>query len=338
MSDDQTDDAGPQFAQIEVTDSGTDTEADHDETAGESRPLDEVDEVDEAEVDEAGEDYEDLPYDGGPRSRVLRPAIAVASAAVVLAACAVGYQAVIPVKHVARSRLARLVIDRPGVPAYNIKPSNSAQEQASQTGLTSLQKASTKSPNETGVYAIDWAPSQATGMGLATFLFPTDSQASAGFSQLVTQQLAANSYTSGGLKRQSTFTLPGIAGGRGAMYIPAKKSASASDLVVTTFRVGRVIAVDEALTNTTPQADAITVANNEHAHLNQVEPGFSLQYVTHPQTATILWAAGSVALAFLVAWAPFGWRWRRRRREARWAAEMANRVVVRGAVIKKHRI
>ena len=259
-------------------------------------------------------------------------------AVVVLAIAAVGYQAVIPSVHVIRTRLARLVVSKPGVAAYNAaKPQSGAQDDT-QTGLAAVTAAAKRSPNQTGVYTTGWSASQSSGVAIGAFLLPNDAAAVAALPQLRTQQLAATSYSSASLTRRSTYTLADVPGLSGSVYTPSSKSAAAMPgLVVAAFRYGRVVVEVEAVTSTNTQADANMVARVEYASLRRVEPGFSLTEVYRPPEATALWAAGAVSLAAVMALGPVARRRRAQRRLRRFEEEMARRVVVGKQVISKHR-
>jgi len=321
-------------------------EPDESDEPGENADSGEPDEHgDRGEPDESGDGGEpDDPGEPGeessrraPSTSKWRPAFAVTRAVVVLAVAAVGYQAVIPSNHIVRSRLARLALTEPGVAGYNVKPANAGEQPAAQTGLTALVSAAKRSPNETGVYAIEWAPSQPNAAGDVVLLLPTRAQAAVVLSEVRAQQLAVKSYSSEGLVRRSTYTVDGIPGATGSVYTAsATGAASMPGLVVTSFQFGRAVVVSEALSITHTQADADTIASNEYARLRRVEPGFTLNVVDRPMVATILWGAGAVALAAVVALGPLARRRRMNRRQRRIEEELSRLVVVHGRAISKH--
>ena len=279
----------------------------------------------------------DVP-DRRPRSPYRTAGFATARAVVVLAVAAVGYQAVIPVTHVVRTRLAGLVVSEPGVAGYNVKPSGAAEQSDSQTQLAAVTAAAKRSPNDTGVYSIEWMQSASDVAGLVVLLLPTDAQATETLSQVRTQQMAATSDSANGLTRRSTFAVDGVPGSAGALFAPSAPSKSPGpSLVVTAFRSGRVVALSEVLSTAHTQSGATTLAVNEYSHLRRVVPGFSLKVVKRPMAATALWAAAAVALALLVALGPIGRRRLARRRQQRLEEELSHRVVVHGQVITKRR-
>ncbi len=305
--------------------------------------TDEPDQPDE--LDDGGEP--DGPVEPGepgepfvPRadSPYRQPAFVVARAVVVLAVATVGYQAVIPTTHVVRARLAHLVLGEPGVAGYNVKPTQAAEQPAAGIPLTTVTAAAKRSPDQTGVYAIEWVKSQTDAAGQVAFLLPSTTQAAATVPQVATAQLGATSYASNGLTRRSTFTVAGVPGSMGSLYTPSAKSKTpVPSLVITAFRYGRVVAMTELQSVAQTQEAATTITVNEYAHLRQVESGFTLKVTNRPVVASALWAAAAVALAAAAAFGPVAWGRMAARRRRRIEQELANRVVVRGQVITKRR-
>jgi hypothetical protein len=296
--------------------------------------TDQPDEADEGvEPDGPGE-----PVAPRAHSPYRQPAFAVARAVVVLAVATVGYQAVIPTTHLVRARLAHLVLGEPGIAGYNVKPTQAAEQPAAGIPLTTVTAAAKRSPNQTGVYAIEWVKSQTDAAGQVAFLLPSAAQAAATVPQVATGQLGAASYASNGLTRRSTFTVGGVPGSMGALYTPTAKSKTpVPSLVITEFRYGRVVAMTELQSVAQTQAAATTATLNEYTHLRQVESGFTLKVTNRPVVASALWAAAAVGLAAIAAFGPIAWSRMAARRRRRIEEELANRVVVRGQVITKRR-
>jgi hypothetical protein len=261
-------------------------------------------------------------------------------AVIVLVAAAVGYQKVIPITHVDRTRLARLVITRPGVKEFNTKPAQAAELPVAKTGLSVLEAAAKKAPDTSGSYLVAWAgagPNNA--MESVVFLAPTAAVAKKLEAQVLTMNLSPQALSSSSLSRVSTFSVPGVPGSNGSLYASTAKTPGASQLAVTTFQDGRVVTVTEALHPTSAQPDSETATTTEYRHLQAVTPGFTLKVVHRPLTATILWAAGAVVIAGLVALSPaIVGRTRRRRRDRREAEEQARGSLVPGhKITKRHR-
>jgi hypothetical protein len=282
----------------------------------------------------ADPDAASVESQAAPRRRRLW---AVVRAAAVLVVAAVVYQLVIPQTHVVRTRLSGLALLRPGVARYNVKTPQAGEQPASATQLAAVVAAAKKSPNQTGVYAITWAPSQTSGAGIIVYLLPSPTQAEAALPQLRAQQEAAGSYTSQGFSRRSTYTVGAVPGSSGATYTPTSRSSGTGELGVTTFRYGRVAGAVEVFAPSGTEADASTMATSEYNLLKRVEPGFTLKKVTRPVLASSLWIVGALLVALVVALTPALRRGRAERRQRRIDEELSHIVVVRGQTISKHR-
>ncbi len=244
---------------------------------------------------------------------------ALVGVAVVVIGSVAGYQTLIPKTHVVRARLARLVVSRPGVKAYDIKATSAAEQPVAQSGLALLQAAAKRFPAETGIYSKIWAPAPKvpSGAGVIAFLLPSTATARSVDRVLKAQQGGPKSSTSNSLVRRANFTVSGVPGSAGAVYGSSAKPKSGQatpTLAVAAFRFGRVVALAEVVSTSGTQQAVQVVARNEAAHLRTVEPGFSLLVVTHPTGPSLVWGAGSLLLLLIVGSSPFGWdHWRRRR-------------------------
>jgi hypothetical protein len=298
--------------------------------------YDDSDEDDEDDEDDDDDEDDEAAWSPSPHRRA---AFAVARALVVLAVAAVGYQAVVPTVHVVRGRLARLVPTKSGVAAFDKTHAQSGEQDATKTGIAAAATATKQSPNRTGLYSIEWSPTQNSVAGFIAFLLPSDSTATTALAQIRTQQLAVGSYSSSSLTRTSTYTVAGVPGSYASVYAPSAKAAgSAPGLVATAFRYGRVVAVSEvASSNATARPDADTMTTGEYANLRHLGTGFSLSVTRRPVVATALWAASAGVLAAIAALVPVVRRRRAQRRRQAYEAEMASRVVIGARVIVKHR-
>jgi hypothetical protein len=285
---------------------------------------------------EPGQPAEPALGDARPGSAGRTAAFAAGRALVVLVAATVGYQFVVPTHHVVRNRLSLLVITKPGIAAFDkTKPQAGAQDDT-QTGLAALTSAAKRSPNQTGLYSVEWSPSQTSAAGVVAFLFPDAATAATAEAELRTQQLSAKANAANSLTRTDTFTVPGAPGSAGSVFSPSSKSEPT--LSTALLRQGRVVSLTEVIgASSSAKADSITLAVNENARLRQVAPGFTLKVTRYPTTATILWGVGAALLAALAGLVPILWRRRRERRRLAYEAELASRVVVGGKVIVKHR-
>lgn len=290
--------------------------------------------------------------------RLRRPAFAVARAIVVLAIAGAGYAVVIPMHHdrktrVVDSRLAELTIPETGVAGYKAKPASAGAQSVSNVGLAVMTAAAKQDPGHTGLYSKDWsakAKGSSDAIGLIVFLLPTPAKAQAVLNQVSKMELAASAQSANSLVRHATFTVPGVPGSAGSLFVPKKATKTSQDLGVSIFRHGSIVSFVQAAatTKTTAAVDevrdhVITVTKAQAEHVQNVKPGFTLVELvrpagtTIPTTASIVWIAGSVVVAFLAAVGPLLYGRARRRRQARLQAELDRMIVVRGQTITKRR-
>ncbi len=265
-----------------------------------------------------------------PSPRGRRAVLAAVRGVVVLVVAVIGYQALIPQTHTDRTRLKQLVVTRPGVKAFDVKASGAAEQPAARVGLAAVVAAAKRDPNGTGVYSIEWTPTQSSGAGLVAFLLPSKADAAAVLRQVRSQQLAANTYATDSLARRSTFAVTGVAGSVGAVYSSTSTTGAATRLGAVAFASGRVVAIVQVLNSPATQTDASAVSRTEATHLGHVEPGFSLKKTTRPPVATILWALLTIVVLLLAVSGPWivgAVAARRRRREQ----ERLDRLVVVGS-------
>jgi hypothetical protein len=273
-----------------------------------------------------------------PPSGRRRAVFAVLRALAVLAIAAVVYPFVVPTVHVVRTRLSRLVPTKTGVAAFDKATPQAGEQDDTKTGIAILTTAAKRSPNQTGLYSIEWSPSDSSGAGSIAFLLPNESDASTALSQIRAQQLGTDSYASNSLTRAATYAVPGVPGSYAAIYRPPAKDAGSPTLAVTALRYGRVVAVSEAASQgSTAQAAANTITAREYSNLRRLGAGFTLSVTRYPFVATTLWIVGAVVLAAVAALGPVAWRRRAQRRRRADEEEMVHRVVVGKRVIVKHR-
>lgn len=275
----------------------------------------------------------------GPRRRSHHRSawLAAGRGLVVALLAAIGYQAVVPVSHIDRGRLAGLVSVHSGVKEFAGKPTSAGEQQgAAQSGLAALVTATNKSPEHTGVYRAEWAaPPAKDAAEVVAFAMPSAAAAQRLLVQFVSTELSANAEASASLHRVSTGPVPAIPGSSGALFMGSSPAAGSPDLAVVAFRVGTAVAVTEVVTVSGTQAEARSMAMAQYQHLRAVEPSFTLAVVDHPLLATLVWVVGAVIVTLVVALGPlvFG-RFRRRREQLR--QEDLDRQV-RGHAITKQR-
>jgi hypothetical protein len=257
-------------------------------------------------------------------------------AVIVLVVAFIGYERYIPIHHVERGRLSRLVVTAPPA-GFKAKPT-AAEVPASSSPFAALKTAATHSPNNTGSYSLQWTGS-ATSTDVASLLaswLPDAAAAATVQGQAGTTYLATASFKTDSYSLLSHFSVPQVAGAQGATFGPAK--GATPRLAVVVFRQGRIVVVDYAQQATAAKAvaAATSLAQVESTHLKQVGSGFTLKVTIWPLTASLIYAGVAVALAALVVVVPIGVsRGRRHRRLAREAA--ARRALQgRGRKIAKH--
>jgi hypothetical protein len=336
-----TDEPGPDdwVPRATATDPASGSQPAAEEPQDEEPPLPQG-ELDEAQLPEDEVDQEEQEEEEAlsrrPGSARRSAGFAAGRALVVLAAAGIGWYLVVPTHHAERSRLSMLVISQPGVTAYAKTKPQAGEQDDTQTGVAAVSAAAKKSPNQTGVYSIQWSPSQSSGAGVVALLFPNPSDAATAVSQLTDQQLSAGANSADSLTRTATFTVPGVPGSAGSVFSPSTKTDPT--LATTLFRQGRVVSLAQAVSSAeTAKADSTTLALNQYAKLRQVESGFTLSVKDYPVLTSGLWGAGAVVIAALAALGPILWRRRAEKRQLAYEAELASRVVVGRQVIVKHR-
>lgn len=289
--------------------------------------------------------------------RFRKPAFALARAIVVLAIAGAGYAVIIPTHHdrktrVVDSRLAELTIPETGVAGFKTKPSSAGVQPSSNVGISVLTTAAKQDPGHTGLYTKDWSGSakgSTDAIGLVVFLLPTPAKAQTVLNEVSKMELTASAQSANSLERTSTFTVPGVTGSAGSVFVPKKPTKTSQDLAVGISRQGSVVSfVQVALTSSSTAASeasahVISVAKAQDEHVKTVEPRFTLIELVHPAgtsyptTASIIWIAGSVVVAILAALGPIFYGRARRRHQQRVQAELDRMIVVRGQTITKRR-
>jgi hypothetical protein len=159
---------------------------------------------------------------------------------------------------------------------------------------------------------------------------PSASDAAAVQKQAVSTELAAGSFK--GLDNYSLerrFAIAGLPGGQAALFGPASSKASGG-VAAAVVPEGRYVVFDFVQMTTIAKAQvALTaLANAEDLQLRRVGQGFSLSETHWPLEASLVFVAGTVALAALVVLVPLGVR--RGRQRQRSAREAASRRAVKG--------
>ncbi len=283
----------------------------------------------------------DVDAPATPRAdRGSRPGFVAARAVVVLAAAAALYTVVVPATHVERSRLATLVPTASGLRQFAKVPAHGTVQNDAQTGLSDVTAAAKKTPERTGVYSVAWSASRTSVGGVVAFLLPDAAGAAGTASEFEARRMGAKSYAAERLQRQHTGSVAGIPGSRVATFVPSAKAPKGTpSLALTELHDGRVVAVTEAMgTAASVGTEASVLASREYALLQRRHGQVDLAVTEYPPGSTIGWAVGAAVLSAAFAFLPVSWRRRRERRRRAYEEEMANRIVVKGQVIVKHRL
>jgi len=262
----------------------------------------------------------------------------VIGSVIVVIVAFIGYQRYIPIHHVERGRLSRLIVARPPS-GLNPKPTNAAEVDASSSPFAAVQAAAKRSPNSTGSYSVQWTEtgSSTSGASVLASLLPSDSDAVTVQAEAAKAYLAAGSFKSDGYGLAGTFAVPSVKGEAAALY-RSTSTKTVGHLATVVFRFDRVVIVEfvPETSAATAQATATSLAEAEYAYLRQLGSGFSLTATTRPLEASLIYAAVAVAIiAAMFSVPPVVTRGRRRRRLA--GEEAARREVLgRGRKIAKH--
>jgi hypothetical protein len=245
--------------------------------------------------------------------------VPVVGAVVVLTVAAIGYEQYIPIHHLQRARLSRLVVDRPPG-GFAVKPTSSAEVSATSNPFATVKAAAKRSPNSTGSYSIDWAVtgSSTEGASALVSLLPSGSDAAAVQAEAIKAYLGASSFKSNNLSFEGSFSVP-TPSDAGTAAFTSTSSKSEQKVAVVVFREDRVVFVEFVQETTVAKAEAAatSLAGAEYEHLRQLGSGFSLVVTSWPLEASLIY--GAVAVAIVVAMlsvAPAVSMTRRRRRLA----------------------
>ncbi|MBV9661475.1 MAG: hypothetical protein JO337_09985 [Acidimicrobiales bacterium] len=260
-----------------------------------------------------------------------------ALAAVILAAGAVAAFQVLP-NHSARTARMSKLVPAASLAGYKAKPAQASTEDSTQSPFAGVKAAAKRDPKRTGTYAILWdGNTSGDTASIVLSLLPTPAEAKTVVAQAKTASLGQDSYTSASYKFDSSFDLPGVPGGSGALYAPATATVK-QQLAVSEVAVGDVVAV--VYLNQTGDLPAIraadvALAQRQYQLLQRVTPGFTLSTTSWPPVATATWAAVTVVLALSVIGLPVLFRRSRLRRELARRETARKQVLTRGAKIAR---
>jgi hypothetical protein len=263
--------------------------------------------------------------------------IPAAAAVIVVVVAAIGYVMFVPVHHVERTRLSRLVVAHPPA-GYNAKAGNSGQVAATSSPFAEVKAAAKRSPDSTGSYSIEWTATKSTtnGASLLVSMLPSQSDAAVVLKQARQGYLDAGSFKTEKYAFAGPFAVPAVQGASGSLYVVSSKTDDR--LAVVAFPEGRFVVVlfVQQTGAAKAEADATSLAEAQLGHLQQVGQDFSLRVTTYPTVTTIVYwvVTGLIVVAILAV--PPGIR-RRRRHRLRAREEAARREFRgRGKKIARH--
>ena len=272
-------------------------------------------------------------------SRYRRAGFAVARALVVLVVAAVGYQLVVPTVHVERGRLARLVPSKPGLAAFDKAKPQAAEQDDTKTRLAAMTAAAKRSPNQTGIYSIQWVPTQTTGVGIVAFLlaeqrhrgdrFLRAEGATAERRVVLLERADPHLHLHGG-------RCPGVVRSRVRAGVEGRGLGARPGASPSSVRAG-------GGPERRGHQQLHRQGRGRHGHGGRVrppaQPGFGIHPVGDPAAGRghLALGGGCLVLATIAALAPVVRRRRAERRRLAYEEMVANQVIVGRRVIVKHR-
>ena len=240
---------------------------------------------------------------GEGSTRVFPFRVAVALLLIVLAA--LGYALFVKQTHYDTSRLSRLVVEHPGVRGLKPKAAQARVVPTASSTYPTVKKLGLSDPNETGSFGATWQGPASTrnGATILADLLPTEADAARARAEAAKLDLGAGSFTSVHFTFESHFAVPGVPGSEGSAYsVPASATSTQGNAYTIVLRSGRVVASElvEAGSGGLTRADAVSIARSEHALLQQVEPGFTMQVTTRSLWPSIVYWAVTLVLVALV--------------------------------------
>jgi hypothetical protein len=272
--------------------------------------------------------------------------IRLLSAVAIIVLGAVGYALFGTESAVDGSRMARLVLPRPGIAHFNSKPFESTFEPPASSSSSVIKQAGVSDPNHTGVYQVAWRTgSPVSETGLMVELLPSAARARAAQNQLEDQYTNSKKLSAEELTLTGKFTVAGLPTAFARTYAQKSSSttsASSAKLYLVVFRVNRVVVFE--LTDTSGKAidenAAGSIARAEANLLDQREPGFVLTHQVRPVGRALLFGLVTLALAGGVVFFPRVRRLitqRQERQEERARLRAQRHVRSRGAKVMQRR-
>lgn len=270
-----------------------------------------------------------------------RLAIRVATAVVLVGLAIAGYVIWIPVHSPDVHKVSALAVKSP-VTGLRAPAKSTSVDAATGVSISAVKKAAASTPGETAAYGVSWkGKAPVTAGSLELIVLPTEASAESARKQALAAELSSTSYTSDDYGFGGTTAVPRIPGAEGKYYLKGTKptvTASTPRVAVVIFRLKRVIVdatVDAKGAHATATARELALA--QYHHLEQVGADPALSTTSLPLVASVVYVLVVLAvLAFAEVTPRLVTAARRRRHEARVAAERRSRTSRGNKVVKRH--
>ncbi len=252
-----------------------------------------------------------------------------------------GYVLWIPVHRPDVRKVSALAVKTP-VTGLRAPGKSTSVDAATGVSLSAVKAAAKSTPGETAAYGVSWkGKAPVTAGSLELIVLPTETSAISAHQQALAAELSRTSYTSDDYGYGTKTTVPGIPGAKGAYYLKGTSptvTASTPRVAVVIFRVNRVIVdatVDAKGAHATTTARELALA--QYHHLERVGADPVLSETSFPLVASVVYVLVVLAVLALAEATPrLVTSARRRRHEARVAAERRSRTARGNKVVKRH--
>jgi hypothetical protein len=242
----------------------------------------------------------------------------------------------IPVTVANGARLGQLAEGAPPR-GLDVKAPTSTALPAAEFPFSEAKAAARTAPHETGMASVQWSPKKKNGAGAEVLLtlVPSEADAAKVRAEAVSSYVSTKAIQSNGYTLNKRFTVSGVPGASGVSFTTGGSSSTTVDEVV--FRVDRAVEVAfiEAA-GAQGQAKVTAFAQDQHRHLAQEIPGFSLAATSLPPVASGIFWGVTLAILLLVVSVPPTVGWIRRRRRLTRAEARRRERLARGRKVLKN--
>jgi len=205
------------------------------------------------------------------------------------------YLLVIPNMSVDPSRLAALVLDRPGNLDLSPRPTVSTPLPRGSSPIPAVIQAGRSDPNETGLYQVQWGSAPALSALILVSRVPSVAIAKVALKQTQTQYLSADSFSPTSFNRRALYTFQGVPGIKAGLYArQASGRVPEAALRSGVFRVGEVVATVIVQGKNASAPTFQSLATAEYLHLIHLPIGLPIAERNWPILASAIY--GSVAI------------------------------------------